>query len=76
MPSGIGDLPFDERAAISSPDLGQTSLTIFVRTDDDLESPIGGGVEMIFCLDDDWGPTGSSGRYWGAHAFITAAIDG
>ncbi len=58
------------------PDLGQTALTLFVRTDDALDSPIGGGLEMIFNLDDDWGPTGSDSRYWGAHIYVTARIDG
>ena len=60
----------------TSRDIGQTALTLFVRTDDQLDFPVGGGLEMIFNLDDEWGPTGGDGRYWGAHIFLTARIDG
>jgi len=67
LPSGAG--------ARFNPDLGQTAATIFVRTDDALDLPIGGGFEMIFNLDNTWGPTGDSGRFWGAHIFVYARFD-
>jgi hypothetical protein len=57
------------------PDLGQTALTFAVRTDDELDSPIGGGVELLVNLDDTWGPTGTTGRYWGLSAFVRGAFD-
>lgn len=71
LPSGAGY----EDAAGGRPDLGQTAITLFVRTDDALDAPIGGGFEMIFNLDEDWGPTGDDNRFWGAHIFLTAKID-
>jgi len=62
LPSGAG--------MRGNPDLGQTAATIFVRTDDALDLPIGGGFEMIFNLDNSWGPTGDQGKFWGAHIFV------
>jgi hypothetical protein len=67
MPSGAG--------AMGNPDLGQTAATIFVRTDDALDLPVGGGFEMIFNLDNGWGPTGDSGKLWGAHIFLYGRFD-
>lgn len=51
-------------------DVAQTALAISIRTDDALPSPVGGGVEVILDLDDTWGPTGASGRLWGARLFV------
>lgn len=51
-------------------DVAQTALALSIRSDDALRSPVGGGIEMIFDLDDPWGPTGASGRLWGARMFV------
>jgi hypothetical protein len=67
LPSGAG--------VMGNPDLGQTAATIFVRTDDMLDLPVGGGFEMIFNLDNSWGPTGDSGKFWGAHIFVYGRFD-
>jgi hypothetical protein len=72
LPSGAGY----HDASGAQPDLGQTALTLFVRTDEAIDSPVGGGFEMIFDLDNSWGPTGDDGRFWGAHIFVTGQIDG
>lgn len=79
MPSGaVGAAPpaILLRPGLGVPDLGQTAVTLFVRTDDALPFPIGGGFEMLFNLDETWGPTGSQDGYWGARVFLTARIDG
>jgi hypothetical protein len=55
--------------------VGQTAATLFVRTDDALDSPVGGGFEMILNLGPTWGPTGAPDRFWGAHIFLYARFD-
>lgn len=67
MPSGAG--------LMGNPDLGQTALTFFVRTDPELDSPVNGGVEFIVNLDNGWGPTGETNRYWGLHLWVGARFD-
>ncbi len=52
------------------PDLGQTALALAIRTDEDLDFPLGAGFEWILDLDNAWGPTGGDRRFWGAHAYV------
>lgn len=56
-------------------DLGQTALTLSVRSDPLLDAPVFGGAELILDLDGRWGPTGAPGKLWGLHAFLGARID-
>jgi hypothetical protein len=75
LPSGAGYDP-DGIGPRETPDLGQTAVTLFVRTDEALDLPVGGGFEMILNLDESWGPTGDEGKFWGARIFLTGTIDG
>jgi hypothetical protein len=76
LPSGAGYDPDGPLGPRATADLGQTAVTLFVRTDDDLDLPFGAGFEMIFDLDNEWGPTGDDGKLWGARIFATAFLDG
>jgi hypothetical protein len=67
LPSGAG--------AMGNPDLGQTALTFFVRTDDALDAPIGGGAEFVFNLDNSWGPSSDANKLWGMHFFLYGRFD-
>ncbi len=67
MPSGAG--------MMGNPDLGQTALSFFVRTDPELDAPITGGAEFILDLDNSWGPTGDNGKFWGLRLFIGGRFD-
>ena len=73
MPSGAGYHP---GGGSGTPDLGQVAASIFVRTDDALDLPVGGGAEMIFNLDNEWGPTGDDGKFWGFRIFVSGRFDG
>lgn len=67
LPSGAG--------MRGNPDLGQTAISLFVRTDDALDFPLGAGFEWILDLDNAWGPSGGDRRFWGAHAYLFGRID-
>jgi hypothetical protein len=70
LPSGAGYT----RGTVS-PDLGQTALSFFVRTDPELDVPVFGGAEFILNLDNSWGPTGDTGKLWGLRLFIGGRFD-
>ena len=67
LPSGAG--------MAGNPDLGQTAMTFFVQTDPELDFPITGGAEFILNLDNAWGPTGDSGKFWGLHFHLGGRFD-
>lgn len=67
QPSGAG--------VAGNPDLGQTAMTFFVQTDPELDFPITGGAELILNLDNSWGPTGDSGKFWGLHFHLGGRFD-
>lgn len=71
LPSGAG---YRDLVGIT-PDLGQTALTFFVRTDPALAEPVFAGAEMIFDLDPEWGPTGELGRVWGLRVLVGVRFD-
>jgi hypothetical protein len=70
LPSGAGYT----RGTVA-PDLGQTALSFFVRTDPELDAPVMGGAEFILDLDNSWGPTGDNGKFWGLRLFIGGRFD-
>ena len=72
LPTGVGADSLDPLRFV---DLGQTALTLSVRSDRLLDAPVFGGVEMIFDLDHEWGPTGAPGKLWGLHAFFGGRLD-
>lgn len=67
LPSGAG--------LAGNPDLGQTAMTFFVQTDPELDFPITGGAEFILNLDNSWGPTGDTGKFWGLHLHVGGRFD-
>ncbi len=70
LPSGAG-----YATTLPWVDLGQTALALSVRSDELLDAPVFGGAEMIFDLDNRWGPTGAPGKLWGLRAFFGARYD-
>ncbi len=71
LPSGVGYSPGPGRTI----DLGQTALSFFVRTDPELDVPVNGGAEFILDLDNSWGPTGDTGKFWGLRFWLGGRFD-
>lgn len=73
LPSAVGYRP--AASGVPAPQSAQAAVTFFVRTDAQLDSPIGGGAELIYGFDA-WDSTlVFLPQLWSARLFLTLRID-
>ncbi len=77
MPTGVDATTPPDPLRLPAPvQAAQAAVSLFVRTDPQLNSPVGGGLEVMLDLDR-WYSTyrGLLTQQWGVHAFLTGRFD-